>query len=256
MSSNKTKTCKECNKTKPLDSFYKNKNCSLGREPICKDCKQNDPERKLKARKSYRKHRKKILTQKKKYYKDNLGVMKKRQRNNYVKHREQRLKDAAKYRSENKEKISKSHKKWYRKNKKSKNKKDAEYKERRMKTDINYKLTIILRQRMNKAVAKNYKVGSAVKDLGCSIEEFKKWLESLFYPNPKTGKPMTWKNYGKGKHKWQIDHKEALCMFDLTDIKQLKKACHYTNMQPLWYSDHATKSAEDRNKAKANRNKK
>lgn len=81
-----------------------------------------------------------------------------------------------------------------------------------------------LRSRLNKAVQGNYKHGSAVRDLGCSIEQFKSHLESKFQPG------MTWGNYGQ----WHIDHIKPLNSFDLSDPVKLKEACHYFNLQPLW----------------------
>jgi len=73
--------------------------------------------------------------------------------------------------------------------------------------------------------------GSAVRDLGCSIEEFKKHLEKQFV------KGMMWSNYGKGKDKWQIGHIIPFCVVDLTDRKQFLEVCHYTNLRPLWHSE-------------------
>jgi len=104
-----------------------------------------------------------------------------------------------------------------------------------------YKLSIRLRRnlrsRLNKAVSGNYKTGSAIKDLGCSIEELKIKLMRAWSPG------MTWKNYGlRG---WNIDHILPLCLFDLTDPEQLKTACHYTNLQPLWERDNLEKRKHD-----------
>jgi hypothetical protein len=100
---------------------------------------------------------------------------------------------------------------------------------------IQNKIKRNLRSRLNKAIKNKHKMGSAVVDLGCSIEELYKHLESKFQPG------MTWKNYGK----WQIDHIKPLCRFDLTDRKQLKIACHYTNLQPLWAKDNLEKRKYD-----------
>jgi hypothetical protein len=61
---------------------------------------------------------------------------------------------------------------------------------------------------------------------------------------------MSWDNWGTGYVKWQLDHKDPLCLFDLTDRGQFLKACHYTNLQPLWYEDHVKKGDEDRLKKK------
>ncbi|MEM4726061.1 MAG: hypothetical protein QXG63_03905 [Nitrososphaerales archaeon] len=82
------------------------------------------------------------------------------------------------------------------------------------------------------------KRSSSVKDLGCSLEEFKRYLESKFQPG------MTWNNYGKNG--WHIDHIKPLCSFDLTDTEQVKLACHYTNLQPLWWSDNLSKISRDK----------
>lgn len=101
-------------------------------------------------------------------------------------------------------------------------------------SDIQYKLSKLLRKRLNSAVKNKAKSGSAVSDLGCSIKEFKIYLESKFQPG------MTWENWSLTG--WHIDHVVPISKFDLTDKKQLLKACHYTNLQPLWAKDNITKS--------------
>ena len=53
---------------------------------------------------------------------------------------------------------------------------------------------------------------------------------------------MSWNNHGFGNDKWHIDHIDPLDSFDLTDPMQLKEACHYTNLQPLWQPDNLHKS--------------
>ena len=103
----------------------------------------------------------------------------------------------------------------------------------RLKTDINYKLTCYLRCRLNTTLKGNYKSGSAVKDLGCSIPELKNYLESKFKPG------MSWKNWGV--HGWHIDHIVPLASFDISDREEVLKACHYTNLQPLWAKENLKK---------------
>lgn len=104
--------------------------------------------------------------------------------------------------------------------------------------DPQVKLKNILRSRMGTAVraAKAHKVGSAVKDLGCTIGEFKEYLESLFQPG------MNWENYGKNG--WHMDHIIPLASFDLSNREQFLKACHYTNIQPLWWLDNISKGSK------------
>ena len=102
-------------------------------------------------------------------------------------------------------------------------------------TNLNFKLSVRLRQRLYDAVKRNYKSGSAVRDLGCTINQLKNYLESMFQPG------MTWKTWGRGKGKWNIDHILPLSKFDLIDRKQLLKVVHYTNLQPLWWKDNLKK---------------
>jgi len=109
-----------------------------------------------------------------------------------------------------------------------------EERRRRYSSDIGFKLSIVLRTRLSAAVKNNQKTGSAVRDLGCSIKEFKSYLESRWQPG------MTWENWS---HKgWHIDHIAPISSFDLTDKESLLKACHYTNLQPLWAMDNFIKS--------------
>jgi hypothetical protein len=89
---------------------------------------------------------------------------------------------------------------------------------------------------MKAAIKKGFKSGSAVEDLGCSITDFNKYLESLWQPG------MNWDNWGKGRPgKWNIDHIIPLSSFDLKDPEQYKKAAHFTNQQPLWAIDNLKK---------------
>lgn len=98
------------------------------------------------------------------------------------------------------------------------------------------KLAARLRSRLYKIVKGDVKVGSAVRDMGCSPDFLVQYLESKF----QTG--MSWENYGKEIGKWHIDHIVPLSSFDLTDRKQFLTACHYTNLQPLWAIDNLQKS--------------
>lgn len=109
----------------------------------------------------------------------------------------------------------------------------SEYEIQKRLTDYVYKLKHNLRARLRGAIKNSCKTGSAVKELGCSISEFKEYLESMFDEN------MTWDNYGRTG--WHIDHIVPLCQFDLTNYEQFKKACHYTNLQPLWAAENLRK---------------
>jgi hypothetical protein len=77
------------------------------------------------------------------------------------------------------------------------------------------------------------------KIIGCTQGQFVRHLESLFEPG------MTWENYGNGPGKWQIDHIKSLALAILEGSESFSKACNYKNLQPLWHSDHAIKTAKD-----------
>lgn len=121
-----------------------------------------------------------------------------------------------KYRNENREKLN-------------------EKRREKMTQNLNFRLGSILRTRLGNALRRQNKAGSrggsAVRDLGCTIPELKTYLEARFAPG------MTWDNYGE----WHIDHVMPLVKFDLTDPEQVRMACHYTNLQPLWAKDNISK---------------
>ncbi len=125
---------------------------------------------------------------------------------------------------------------FYRKNKKSVNESGRIYKNKKRKSDLNYRLRDNLRARLRGAIKNNQKSGSAVQDLGCSIDFLKVYLENKFVEG------MSWSNYGNRRGQWSIDHMIPLSKLDLADRQQLLKACHFSNLQPLWHVDNVTKS--------------
>lgn len=100
-------------------------------------------------------------------------------------------------------------------------------------SDPNNKLAHLLRTRIGSLIKGKIKTGSAVRDLGCSIEELKSYLESKFQIG------MTWGNWGVNG--WHLDHVKPLSSFNLSDAEEFKQACHFTNLQPLWAKDNLVK---------------
>jgi hypothetical protein len=109
------------------------------------------------------------------------------------------------------------------------------WRERKLASDPAYRLSVSLRARLFQAIRGGYKSGSAVRDLGCSIEELKVHIERQFTPG------MSWGNWGTGPGTWQIDHIYPLAKTELTDRPQLLAACNWRNLQPLWYEDNLRK---------------
>jgi hypothetical protein len=97
--------------------------------------------------------------------------------------------------------------------------------------DPKFRIACALRTRLWQSIKQNTKKGSSVKDLGCSIPDLLKYLETKFQSG------MAWENYGT----WHIDHIKPLSLFDLENRKEFLKACNYSNLQPLWAKDNLSK---------------
>jgi hypothetical protein len=144
----------------------------------------------------------------------------------YHKNKEEIKEKQKQYRGENRQKFRDTSKNWYENN-------GRDYYSKRYNNDIDFKIRATLRSRLNSAIKINQKAGSAVSDLGCSIDELKSYLESKFEDG------MTWDNWTRDG--WHIDHIKPLASFDLTNEEQFKKACHYSNLQPLWAEENLKK---------------
>lgn len=107
------------------------------------------------------------------------------------------------------------------------------YRLNRLRTNIVFRISDNLRSRMYGAIKNNFKTGSAVKDLGCTISEFKLHIQKQFK------KGMNWENHGR--EGWHIDHIRPLSSFDLNNREQFLKASHFTNQQPLWANENRSK---------------
>ena len=110
---------------------------------------------------------------------------------------------------------------------------EREYRSSRKQEDMFFKIKSNLSSRLSDLI-KNRIIGQrTVELLGCDKDTFLQHLESQF-----TG-GMTWGNYGlKG---WHVDHIMPISSYDLTHEDEVKKACHYTNLQPLWWQDNLEK---------------
>lgn len=100
-------------------------------------------------------------------------------------------------------------------------------------TNINYKLRHNLRSRLRKALNGRSRDKTIIELLGCEVEQFKKYIESMFKPG------MSWDNYGQ----WHLDHIRPLANFDLTKTSELEIACNYKNIQPMWAIDNLVKGS-------------
>lgn len=216
-----TKHCSKCNINLELNYFYNGRN-------ICKKCCIEKS--KLYHAAKYLDQKSLILEQKRQYYLNNS---------------EKILSKKKIYATQNANIIAHKNKLWYEQNKNTviyklkRRKANTEYVRNRKTVDPLFKISQNLRSRMWHALKNNQKSGSAISDLGCSIAKLKIHLQLQFHRNPRgEHQYMDWNNYGK----WHIDHIQPLSCFDLMDPEQFKKACHYSNLQPMWARDNILKS--------------
>lgn len=111
-----------------------------------------------------------------------------------------------------------------------------EYQRKRLATDCDFRLAYNLRARIRNAIHNNSKSAATFTLLGCSVEELKTHIESMFKPG------MSWDNWGR--FGWHIDHIIPCVAFNLADPEQQKQCFHYTNLQPLWAHENQTKSGK------------
>lgn len=91
----------------------------------------------------------------------------------------------------------------------------------------NYRTRIKNYMRFNKI-----SLGTGSLDLvGLTSEDLKSYLETKFLEG------MSWDNYGL--YGWHIDH--IIPLSSAKNEEELKKLCHYTNLQPLWAFDNLSK---------------
>lgn len=104
-------------------------------------------------------------------------------------------------------------------------------------TNTQFKLSVILRQRLQGALKRVSvtKSCSAILLIGCSINELRFHIESLWRPG------MNWKNHTQDG--WHIDHIIPCAAFDLTKPEEQRKCFHWSNLQPLWAKDNLSKSS-------------
>lgn len=232
------KICKHCGLSKPFSEYQK---AGAGKwlQPYCKPC---DKIRKDKHRENNtEKYRERALSL---YYKHRVLKPKgpfKTDDPEYLKSR--RLAYAR--RPEVKDKKRQADRNYRQKNPDKVRQKKIEYKEsgralqtakewqKRKRNDIAFVTKKRLRGRIYVALKRGVKSQSTMILLGCSIDFFKEYFQSLFTEE------MTWQKYIAGEI--VIDHIKPCVKFDLTDAGDQKKCFHYTNLQPLWKLDNLKK---------------
>lgn len=213
------KICTKCNIEKPLSDFSKDSKGKFGVKSKCKQCIKEYDKANYNTeakQKYYLDNKEKINEQSKKTYNNNKEY--------YIEKNKQYGKDNPGVRRKATAKYLKANPEYYK-----------TYRKERYNTDPQFKLRIILGNRLNEILKKNktYKTSNIIELLGCSLEEVKKHIENQFTDD------MNWENHGIY---WEVDHIIPCDSFNLSNLEQQKQCFHYTNLQPLVKTDNRIKS--------------
>jgi hypothetical protein len=215
------KICTKCKAEKPIEDFFVDLSHKDGHCSRCKVCLTD-----IHAR--YRSdHKKTIAVQKAKSYQKNKTAITK----NHAKYRKANYKKisikVAEYFHKHRNKID-AYQLAYRRNNRAQLTRQARirrHKDPLFRFQHNLR-TLIGRSFLVRGFKKNTKT---IQILGCTIAEFRKYLESLFLPG------MTFENHGK----WHLDHIVPISTAKTTE--EVIRLCHHTNFQPLWAKDNIRK---------------
>ena len=224
-----SKDYKACHKEhyRELDAEYRNSHKEEARLYKKEYQIKNKDKIKEHKRQVYLKNKKLISKKHKKYYETH-----KKQIKEYDLNRKEFKKFyMSNYRKNHSKQAKIIFKKWRISNKKEL----REYKNYKYRTDVNYRITVLLRGRLRLALNGICKSKSTLKLLGCSLEYFKTYYEDKFQDG------MNWDKVMSGEI--HIDHIKPCASFDLSKPSHQRKCFHYTNLQPLWAIDNMKKGA-------------
>ena len=142
----------------------------------------------------------------------------------YKSHKAESSASNRKWVCKNRDKVSGYSKKWYLNNKQSAIAASNAWDKRQKEKDPTYRFLCALRNRMSTCLLGKYKTGSAVRDMGCTGQQARDHLESLFDDH------MTWENYGTY---WHVDHIYPLNAANIEDRIEFLAVNNWRNLQPL-----------------------
>jgi hypothetical protein len=239
--------CNKCNENKLVNEFATSEYQITGYLPTCKICYNKNYQAYLtkkreinhdEMKRKEREYRKKLH----KGHPESYEIRKNNGKKWREEHKEETREYQIKWNAEHIEHRRRINKKWRDKNREHyrnhRNKREKELN----KTNPQYKLRRVLRSRLRNAIKEmgGIKPCGTEELYGCSPVELVKHIESQWLPN------MSWANHGRDDFSWNIDHIKSLSEFDLTKEDEVRKACNYTNLRPLWAKDNSIKSVEDR----------
>lgn len=252
------KICTLCNTEKPYSEFHRQSGSKDGYCGWCKPCKsekkkaeyeKNKDKHLAKSAKYRAEFPEKVSATKKRCYANKIDQYRDHNRQYYHDNRDKMLKQVEQYRAANKDAIRIRDNDYRRKNRsalaiKQKNyqRENSEkiksyvrgYRKNRRQVDKVFALRENMRARFKFELAKRGETKTSKENdyLGCTWLQLRDHLEAAFLQG------MTWDNYGE----WQVDHIVPLAT--AKNKEELLTLCHFSNLQPLWAFDNASKGAK------------
>lgn len=242
------KICTKCKENKLLEDFNKRKESKDGHQWWCRKClsqqRLEHPDRKARnelVKRCMRAKRTNLEFKEIEKQKNRVYHQKQKQNNDYVpwgaKNKDRDNARRRKKYAEDRDRIRAYQNNWNKENQEKMTTYKRDYAREQRATNPQFNIRHRITNRIRDALIKEHQSLSSLELLGCTIVEYKKYLEGLFTEG------MTWELFLKAKI--HIDHKIPCCSFDLIDPEQQKKCFHYTNTQPLWEKDNLRKISQD-----------
>ena len=220
------KTCSKCKEELPATNEFFNKDKSR-KDNLTSRCRKWISKYNKEKIENNSEFRRKKIESDKRWNKENPEKVKEYQKKYYQENKESFKEKAKKWKEANPEREKENSKKWKEENKE----KVKEYKKERRKNNPMVRFIQNLRT-LTRIIYKQKdfrKNNKTIELLGCSPEELRNYLRSLYQPG------MTEDNYGE----WHIDH--IIPLSSAKSKEELDELAHYTNLQPLWAEDNLRK---------------
>ena len=205
------KICTSCDKVKSLDDFGKNSAQQDKRHYYCRDCVKYfngiNKEKNQQYSKEYREKNKEYFKNYQKEYRKKNSVVTDTHELTSIQEKKDKKRKKQRERSKDQEYVLKR----------------RNYMKMKYRTDIEFKLKKQFQSRLDRLFKDNDTTEKSRSLIGCTIPEFKAYLESKFL------KGMSLFNYGDV---WEFRRIVSFCDFQLTDEIEARKCNHYSNIEP------------------------